>query len=130
MNSSNQSTTISEMLLQGLTPVEISETLQLPLKDVVGVLEKSGEVENLDALYAKYQVSAVKILNRVMIESENDSARVSAAKVLLNRGGNFSEDTMNRLTDRFSRMRIVCGKRTVICDTVMTENKEVLNVGE
>jgi hypothetical protein len=108
-----QPSQIVEMNLQGLTPAQIAESLFLEEKDVIAIIEANSRRESefsLDELYEKHQVDAVKTLASIMKSSENDSARVTAAKVLLTRGGNLTDDTMKRLSDRFERMKLIVNK--------------------
>jgi len=108
-----QPSQIVEMNLQGLTPAQIAESLFLEEKDVIAIIEANSRRESefsLDELYEKHQVDAVKTLASIMKSSENDSARVTACKVLLTRGGNLTDDTMKRLSDRFERMKSIVNK--------------------
>jgi hypothetical protein len=108
-----QPSQIVEMNLQGLTPAQIAESLFLEEKDVIAIIEANSareQASTLDELYEKHQVDAVKTLASIMKSSENDSARVTAAKVLLTRGGNLTDDTMKRLSDRFERMKLIVNK--------------------
>lgn len=119
---------ISELAAQGFTPDQIADTLQLPKENVIAALQEDLGGENstsLEELYARHQVDAVKILATIMKSSENDSARVTACKVILNKGGNFVEDTMKKFSDRFIKMREVVEKgRMVKMQTTISSSTE------